>query len=112
MRSAAGAIILLRPYGQAFRHGKARHPAPPVYLREDSHHTAGMEELLRSNDPVYLSFVRHVLNEAGIGFLELDSHTSAVEGSIGVIPRRIVVAGEDLDAARRALGNASLTITL
>ena len=69
-----------------------------------------MEELLRSNDLVYLSFVKHVLDEAGIGFLELDTHTSAMEGSIGAIPRRILVAGDDLDSARRALGNASLTI--
>ncbi|MFN4143601.1 DUF2007 domain-containing protein [Aestuariivirga sp.] len=68
-----------------------------------------MEELLRSNDPVYLSFVRHVLEEAGIAFLQLDEHMSAVEGSIGILPRRIMVVGEDLSRARLALGNAALT---
>ena len=51
-----------------------------------------MEELLRSNDPVYLSFVRHVLAEEGIDYLVLDEHMSALEGSIGVLPRRILVA--------------------
>ncbi len=69
-----------------------------------------MEELLRSNDLVYLSFVRHVLAEEGIDFLQLDDHTSAVEGSLGILPRRIMVASELLERAKLALGNASLTI--
>jgi hypothetical protein len=69
-----------------------------------------MREFLVSNDLVYISFVSHVLNEAGIGFTIFDTFTSAVEGSIGAIPRRIMVAEEDFFAARLALGNASLTI--
>ncbi len=68
-----------------------------------------MEELLRSNDPVYLSFVRHLLSEAGITFLQLDDHMSALEGSIGILPRRILVAGDELALARLTLGNAMLT---
>lgn len=68
-----------------------------------------MEELLRSNDPVYLSFVRHVLGEEGIHHLVLDEHMSVLEGSLGILPRRVLVASEDLEAARRALGNAALT---
>lgn len=68
-----------------------------------------MEELLRSNDPVYLSFVRHVLAEQGIDYLQLDEYMSALEGSIGAIPRRILVATDDLARARRSLGNAALT---
>jgi hypothetical protein len=69
-----------------------------------------MEELLRSNDPVYLSFVRHVLEEAEIEFLQLDEHMSALEGSLGILPRRIMVSAELIGRARLALGNASLTI--
>lgn len=68
-----------------------------------------MEELLRSNDPVWLSFVRHVLAEEGIEFLQLDEHMAALEGSVGAIPRRILVLAEDVPRARRALGNATLT---
>ena len=68
-----------------------------------------MEELLRSNDPVFLSFVRHVLGEAGIDFLQLDEHMSALEGSIGVLPRRILVPSEDMPRARLAVGNVLLT---
>lgn len=70
---------------------------------------AAMEELLRSNDPVYLSFVRHVLDEAGIHHLLLDEHMSVLEGSIGILPRRILVAADDLLRARQELGNATLT---
>jgi hypothetical protein len=68
-----------------------------------------MEELLRSNDPVWLSYVRHVLAEEGIAFLQLDDHMSVLEGSVGAIPRRIMVLGEDLPRARLSLGNAALT---
>ncbi len=69
-----------------------------------------MEEFLRSNDLVYLSFVRHVLAEAGIDYLQLDDHMSALEGSVGILPRRIMVTSEMLGRAKLALGNASLTI--
>ena len=69
-----------------------------------------MEEFLRSNDPVYLSFVRHVLEEPDIDYVQLDDYMSALEGSIGALPRRIMVASELIGRARLALGNASLTI--
>lgn len=69
-----------------------------------------MKEFLRSNDLVYLSFVTHVLDEAGVDYVLLDTYTSAVEGSIGAIPRRLMVGEDDLGRARLALGNASLTI--
>jgi len=68
-----------------------------------------MEELLRSNDPVWLSYVRHVLTEEGIEFLQLDEHMAALEGSVGAIPRRILVLAEDMARARLSLGNATLT---
>jgi uncharacterized protein (DUF1330 family) len=68
-----------------------------------------MRELLRSNDLVYLSFVSHVLAEAGIDFLVLDGHMSVMEGSVGAIPRRLAVPDSRFDEARRLLGNASLT---
>ena len=70
-----------------------------------------MVELLRSNDIVYLSFVRHVLNGEGIDHLLLDEYVSAVEGSINAIPRRIVVAEDMLKRAQILLGNHSLTIS-
>lgn len=69
-----------------------------------------MVELLRSNDIVYLSFVRHMLNGEGIDHVLLDEFTSAVEGSINAIPRRILVAENMLKSAQILLGNHSLTI--
>lgn len=71
-----------------------------------------MEELLRSNDPVYLSFVCHVLEEEGITFLRLDDHMSALEGSIGAIPRRILVASDQLLRAKLSLGKAGANLPL
>jgi hypothetical protein len=66
-----------------------------------------MRELLRTNDPVTLSWVQALLNEAGIGCAVLDSHTSIVEGSIGAIPRRVMVPDEDLQEARRLIAEAA-----
>ena len=65
-----------------------------------------MIELLRTNDLVLLSFVAHVLDEAGIAHVIFDSHMSAVEGSIGILPRRLMVDADDVPAARRLLESA------
>jgi hypothetical protein len=68
-----------------------------------------MVELLRSNDIVYLSFVRHVLDGEGIEHLLFDEYASAVEGSINAIPRRILVPENMLKQAQMLLSNHSLT---
>lgn len=65
-----------------------------------------MKEVLRTTDPVQLSFVTALLAEAGIACVVLDHHTSILEGSIGAIPRRVMVAGEDFAAARDLLDTA------
>ena len=65
-----------------------------------------MRVLATSNDPVRLSFLTALLADAGIAAVVLDAHTSAMEGSIGAIPRRLVVATEDEARARRVLGEA------
>ena len=62
-----------------------------------------MKELLRTNDPVRLSWLQSLLRDSGIESLVLDQHTSLVEGSIGAIPRRLVVAVSDYPRARAAL---------
>ena len=54
-----------------------------------------MKELFRSNDMVLISFLEHRLHEEGIETLMLDSHMSVMEGSLGVLPRRMMVAEED-----------------
>jgi hypothetical protein len=62
--------------------------------------------LATSNDPVRLSFLTALLADAGITAVVLDAHTSAIEGSIGAIPRRLMVATEDEPQARRVLQEA------
>ncbi|MGB0748214.1 MAG: putative signal transducing protein [Magnetospiraceae bacterium] len=58
-----------------------------------------MRELIRSNDPVFLSWITHRLADEGIGALVLDTHASIMEGSLGVLPRRVMVAEDDLSRA-------------
>ncbi|HLY90156.1 MAG TPA: DUF2007 domain-containing protein [Acetobacteraceae bacterium] len=65
-----------------------------------------MRELVNSNDPVRLSFLTALLADAGIMAVLLDVHTSAIEGSIGAIPRRLMVAAEDERRAREVLREA------
>ena len=66
-----------------------------------------MHELVRSNDLVYLSWVQAVLTAEGIESVVLDGFTSAVEGSIGAIPRRLVVHEDDAVRAEELLMAAS-----
>ncbi|WP_340117545.1 DUF2007 domain-containing protein [Pelagibius sp. 7325] len=65
-----------------------------------------MKELLRTNDVVKLSWVEALLADAGIGCVVLDLHTSILEGSIGILPRRLMVADEDLPRAQGVLRDA------
>ena len=62
-----------------------------------------MKELLRSNDLVEISWVMALLSDAHNPARILDSNSSVIEGSIGAIPRRIVVDDENLVEARRML---------
>jgi len=65
-----------------------------------------VKELLRTNDLVKISWVTALLTDGGIESMVLDGNTSIVEGSIGAIPRRIMVIDEDFVAARRLLDDA------
>ena len=62
-----------------------------------------MQELLRTNDGGRLEYVRAVLGEEGIETFVFDGHMSITEGSIGILPRRLMVAQEDADRARTIL---------
>jgi len=65
-----------------------------------------MAELLRTNDPVRLSWLSALLADAGIEAHVFDLHTSIAEGSIAAIERRLMVPDGDLAAARRLLAQA------
>jgi len=68
--------------------------------------SGAVTELLRSNDLVRLSWLTAFLADAGIVAVTLDMHTSAVEGSIGAIPRRLMVGDDDVVRARQLLAEA------
>lgn len=65
-----------------------------------------MKELLRSNDPVLLSWVEALLADSRIGTVLLDMHTSIIEGSISAVQRRLMVGDDDYSTARRLLAAA------
>ena len=67
-----------------------------------------MRELVRTNDAVLVSAVAALLDGAAIPHLVLDQNMSVLEGSIGILPRRVLVAEEDDAAARRLLEAAGL----
>lgn len=65
-----------------------------------------MIELIRTNDAVVISFIESLLRDAGIHCLVADQNMSVLDGSIGVLPRRILVAEADEKEARRLLTDA------
>ncbi|SHO59661.1 Putative signal transducing protein [Pseudoxanthobacter soli DSM 19599] len=71
-----------------------------------------MIELLRTNDPVTLNFIEVSLRDAGIAHLVLDRNMSVIEGSIGILPRRVMVQADDLDEARDIMRDAGLAAEL
>ncbi|PWE32465.1 hypothetical protein DDZ14_10410 [Maritimibacter sp. 55A14] len=62
-----------------------------------------MKELLRTNDPTVIAFASALLRGEDIDCFELDVHMSVLEGSIGVMPRRLMVADRDHFMASSAL---------
>ena len=58
-----------------------------------------MKELLRTNDITVIAYARAVLDDAGIESFELDVNTSVLEGSLGILPRRLMVIDLDLQEA-------------
>ncbi len=67
-----------------------------------------MQELIRTNDAVTLSFAETLLREAGILCFIADQGMSILEGSLGLLPRRLMVEGDRADEARRILRDAGL----
>ncbi|EYD76872.1 hypothetical protein Rumeso_01522 [Rubellimicrobium mesophilum DSM 19309] len=58
-----------------------------------------MRELLRTTDPTVIAFATALLRGEGIDCFPLDHNMSVLEGSIGVLPRRLMVRRDDFDEA-------------
>ncbi|WP_208352374.1 DUF2007 domain-containing protein [Pseudaestuariivita rosea] len=54
-----------------------------------------MKELLRTNDPTIIAFAKALLEGEGIDCFEMDVNMSVLEGSIGIMPRRLMVRTQD-----------------
>lgn len=67
-----------------------------------------MIEIMRSNDPVTMSYAESLLKDRDIICFIADEGMSVLEGSIGILQRRLLVEDERIDEARRALTDAGL----
>ena len=65
-----------------------------------------MKELLRTNNPVRISWLTALLADAEIEAVVLDTHMSVLEGSASAIRRRLMVGNDDYPRARRILEDA------
>jgi hypothetical protein len=67
-----------------------------------------LRELVRTNDAVLISAIQALLDAAQIPHVVADQNMSVLDGSIGALPRRLLVAEDDAAAARRLLNEAGL----
>jgi hypothetical protein len=65
-----------------------------------------LRELVRTNNVVLVCSLQALLDAAAIPYTVLDQNMSVLEGSIGILPRRLLVAEDDADDARRILEEA------
>ena len=65
-----------------------------------------MRDVLKTNDPVLLNFAQALLKDAGIAAEIFDSHMSIMDGSLGFLPRRLMVSDDDFSQAKRILKEA------
>ncbi|MBD3763604.1 MAG: DUF2007 domain-containing protein [Rhodobacterales bacterium] len=70
-----------------------------------------MRELLRSSDPTVIAFASVLLETEGIVAFPLDVHMSILEGSLGILPRRLMVADRDLFRARAILRDNGVEVS-
>lgn len=69
-----------------------------------------MKELIRTSDPTIIAFATALLQGEDIDCFELDVHMSILEGSIGILPRRLMVHDSDLFRARVVLKDNDIDI--
>ncbi|OCX62836.1 hypothetical protein BFP70_13630 [Thioclava sp. SK-1] len=67
-----------------------------------------MKELIRTNDPVRMAIASALLDGEGITSFQLDVHMSVLDGSIGILPRRLMVVDRDLFRAKAILRDNDL----
>ena len=71
-----------------------------------------MKELIRTNDPTVIAFAKALLEGEDIACFEMDVHMSALEGSIGILPRRLMVRDRDHFQASHVLRDNDLHVDI
>ena len=109
----AGPVQLVNPEETMFlpavaegvgrRHSEAERPAIP---RPDG--APPLQEILRSNDPVLLSFVQATLTGEGVEHMVVDSNMSVLQGSLGILAARVLVPDDQEVRARRVLSECGI----
>ena len=69
-----------------------------------------MKELLRSTDPTTIAFATALLQGEGIDCFEMDVNMSVLEGSIGILPRRLMVRSDDLSEAETVMSDNGIAL--
>lgn len=69
-----------------------------------------MKELLRSTDPTVIAYASALLQGEDIECFQMDVHMSVLEGSIGVLPRRLMVADRDLFLAKAIMRDNDIDV--
>ena len=69
-----------------------------------------MKELLRTNDPTVIALATALLDSEDITSFQFDVNMSILEGSIGIMPRRLMVADEELFLARAILRDNDVSL--
>ncbi|PJE33011.1 hypothetical protein PSM7751_00502 [Pseudooceanicola marinus] len=70
-----------------------------------------MKELLRSTDPTQMAFAQALLQGEDIDCFEMDVNMSVLDGSLGILPRRLMVRDDDFDAAAEVMRDNGLPVT-
>ena len=69
-----------------------------------------MKELLRTNDPAAFAFATALLDAEDIDWFAFDVNMSVLEGSIGILPRRLMVLDRDLEAAEAVMRDGEIDL--
>ena len=70
-----------------------------------------MKEILRTNDPTIIAFADALLRAEDIEVFVFDVHISVLEGSIGILPRRMMVGDHEAFRARSILRDNDVEIS-
>ena len=62
-----------------------------------------MKPVLKTTDPVLLNYAANILAQEGVEHVVFDENASIMDGSMGFLPRRLMVLDEDFARAERLL---------